>query len=125
MLETLSDVVSLMALLAAMAFLIESAVELLVASWLWRNRPERVEDRAVVLRLSSSALGVLFAVLLGLDLVEGVVRTFHMTPVYALPASIAGRCLTGILLGRGAQWFHDMGMTWINLDGVQERRLPQ
>jgi len=118
------QIVGLLALLGALAFLIEAVVEVAVASWLSWVIPDKVRDdkgadlRAVVLRLMASGGGVVLAIVYGLDLVGAVAATFGASVSYPAEAAIVGQVLTGLLMGRGAQWFHDVGTTWLGLDGA-------
>ena len=120
----------LLALLAALAFLIEAVVEVAFASWLpwviallvpsWIE--QRQEDlRALLLRVVGFAFGIALAITIGLDLIAAVVSAFNCTPNYPAGAAMIGRILTGLLLARGAQWFHDVGTTWLGLD---QKALP-
>lgn len=116
-LEVGTGVVGMVALLASLAFLIESVVEAVVASWLGRV----IKDdglRAMVLKLLGSALGVVLALLFGIDLLGAVGAAFGVVATYPAAAVIVGQVFTGLLMGRGAQWFHDVGVTWLGLDGT-------
>ena len=114
--NVLIGIAGILALLGALAFIVEAVVELVVASWLpWVLKD--TEKRMVILKLISSAFGVAITILFGIDLFGAVVVVFDIEPVYGPAAVIFGQVLTGLLMGRGAQWFHDIGMTWLGLDG--------
>jgi hypothetical protein len=114
--ENLAEILSVLALLGALAFLVESVIEVVVASWLGRVVKE--EDlRAMILKLLSSVVGVGLSVLIGIDLFAAVLGIFSVVPNYTSAAAIVGQVLTGLLMGRGAQWFHDIGSAWLGLDG--------
>ena len=110
-------VVVVMTLLAALAFLIESVIEAVVASWLSKLMQDD-ELRAMVLKLLGSVLGVVLALIFGIDLLGAVSEAFGVVAEYPEVAAVVGQVLTGLLMGRGAQWFHDVGVTWLGLDGT-------
>jgi hypothetical protein len=114
-LESGSQIVMLLALLAALAFLVEAVVEVLLAFWLKRVVTDD-DVRANILKLAGSCLGVLLALMYGIDLLGAVAEAFGITVAFPIVATWAGRVLTGLLMGRGAQWFHDVGTTWLGLD---------
>lgn len=117
---------ALLALLAALAFLIEAVVEILVSSWLKRVvvGEGNADLRALILRLCSSVVGVLVTMVYGLDLLSAVAQIFGVSPIAPAVAVIVGQVLTGVLLGRGSQWFHDIGVTWLGLDQIGVARDP-
>jgi len=111
----MQEVVKLLALLGAMAFLIEAVIEVIVASWLKRVVQDS-DTRAVVMQLCASGLGVVITLMYGINLLGAVAAAFGVTAALSI-APIIGAVLTGLLIGRGAQWFHDIGVTWLGLDG--------
>lgn len=115
----LSQVVVLFLLLGGIAYVIEAVVELTVSSWL-KSIIADEEVRATVLKLVASALGVVFTVSYGLDvfalLVNAYAQVLDLTPVYPHVAAWAGTVITGLTLGRGAQWFHDIGQQRFAVD---------
>lgn len=120
----------LLALLGMIAFLVEAVVEVLFLSWLkwavdnflpdWDDE-KRAEVRALILRIASYALGIVLSITIGFDLVAAVVTLFGATVEMPEVAATIGRVLTGILVARGAQWFHDLGTELIGLDVVKRR----
>jgi len=114
--ENLAAILSVLALLGALAFLVESVIEVAIASWLGTVMAND-EHRSLTLKLLSSAVGVGLSVLVGIDLFAEVLDIFSVVPNYANASAIVGEVLTGLLMGRGAQWFHDIGSAWLGLDG--------
>ena len=114
--ENLPAILSVLALLGALAFLVESVIEVAIASWLGTVMAND-EHRSLTLKLLSSAVGVGLSVLVGIDLFAEVLDIFSVVPNYANASAIVGEVLTGLLMGRGAQWFHDIGSAWLGLDG--------
>ena len=114
----LVEVGGLVALLAALAFLVEATVEVAVSSWLKSALPgeAKADARAVILQLVAMGIGVVIALMYNLDLPSAVATQFGVTAVFSA-APVVGSVLTGLLMGRGAQWFHDVGTSWLGLDG--------
>jgi hypothetical protein len=112
------NLVSMLSVLAILAFLVEAIVEIMLASWLWKGKEEKAEARVTVLQLSASAVGVVLAIVFNLNVVGMVLAAFEMEPAYPAFAAIVGCVLTGLLFGRGANWFHDFGKRWLELDGA-------
>jgi hypothetical protein len=125
--EMLTFVLTTVALLFVLSFLVEAVVQVVLGSWLWKGVEEKANFRAVVLQLAAAAFGVVLALAFGIDLIGKVVSFFDVTPVYPQFAFIVGCVLTGLLFGRGSNWFHDLMSKWqepnigvVNLSGVIE-----
>jgi len=116
----LGPVLLLFALLAFVAFVIEAVVELIISSWLKNVLPDE-KWREVIQKLCASAIGVIFTISYGLDLFAVAVSVYadilDLQPSYPTLAAWAGTVVTGLAIGRGAQWFHDAGTNRIGLDG--------
>jgi len=106
--------------LLALGAMIEGVVELLVGSWIGKVRgfvhPDQAWKRELVLKFSSAVVGIVGCLIFGLDLVGVTLSAFGVAPAMAGPAMYFGQVMSGILLGRGAQWLHDFGSRWIGLD---------
>lgn len=121
-------VVKMILVLGAMAFLIEALVQLIIGSWLKYVIPgdpldpddDAPEKREVVYKLSASLIGALLAVMYGVDLLGVLIAAFDLTATLPTVAPWVGMVLSGLLVGRGSQWFHDLGTTWIGLDGASK-----
>lgn len=116
----LTSVLMFTGLLAGIAFVIEAVVELIAAWWLKDVLPNEIY-RANVLKLIASGIGVIFTVSYGLDIFAVLVSIYskilNIQPTYPSIASWAGTVVTGLAIGRGAQWFHDIGKSKLGLDG--------
>lgn len=116
----LGSVFLLFALLAGMAFVIEAVVELIAAAWIKDWIPDETKRRNV-LRVIASLIGIVFTVSYGLDIFAVLVAIYadilNLEAVYPEIAQWAGTIVTGISIGRGAQWFHDIGKSRFGLDG--------
>jgi hypothetical protein len=110
--EMLTFVLQTVVLLFALSFLVEAVVQVVLGSWLWKGVEENANLRAVVLQLAAAAFGVILALAFGIDLIGKVVSFFDVTPVYPQFAFIVGCVLTGLLFGRGSNWFHDLMTKW-------------
>lgn len=99
---------SILVLLAVLAYVAEALTELLVASWLWKDQDSKAAQRATLLRFSSSGFGVVMALLYRLDLIGLIMAQFGQESPFAAAWAV-GAILTGLLMGRGGQWFHDLG----------------
>ena len=106
------DVATLVSALVLCAWVIESLVEFLVASWV----PEG-ENREFILQAAGASIGVVLAVAFGLNILSAVLSGFGLEPAMPEVAYWVGVVMTGLLLGRGAQWWHDSLTKWIDLDG--------
>lgn len=115
--QDIGGIGELLGLLAGISFLVEAVVELTVASWLWKGNQEMIDTREMVLKLVTSAIGVGLAWGYNIDLIGAVADIFGVAPTNPMAMQLMGNILTGILVGRGAQWFHDMGSAWLGLDG--------
>lgn len=120
--EALSVVARLVALLAALAFLVEAVVEVIVGLWL-RYVIADADLRVVIQKLVASLIGVIIALVWAVNLFEVVAEVFGVVSPLPAQAAVVGQILTGLLIGRGAQWFHDSGTFWLGLDGGQAPRL--
>lgn len=88
-------------LLFAAAFLGEAANEFLVAPFVDLLRDKVPEPlRQQIMRLWSAGVGILLAFELSLD-IFGLLGTQARTPAF-------GMAFTGILIGRGSNWVHEM-----------------
>ena len=124
----LDSIAPLLGLLAALAFLIEATVEVAFTGWLawvatlitaWTEE-QQAEFRAITQRFAAFGLGIALCLSMGLDLIAAVAVIFGGVEAYPPGAGIVGGVLTGILLGRGAQWFHDLGTGLFGLDIVSK-----
>jgi len=115
------SIAPLLGLLASLAFLIEAVVEVCFTGWLswlaslitaW-TKEQQAEFTAIIQRFAAFGLGVAICLSMGLDLISAVAI---FGGVIAPSVGIIGPILTGVLLGRGAQWFHDLGTGTFGLD---------
>jgi len=114
--ELATVLAALLSTLFVMAALVEAVVEVAVSSWLWKGIEGKEDQRATALRLACAALGVVLAVVFGLDLFGVILGFLGVVPVYPQVAAIVGCVLTGVLFGRGSNWLHDLGKTLFGLD---------
>lgn len=110
------NIAILIPLLATFAFMVEAVVEHIFASWLWKGDESKADLRQLVLQLTASLVGVLICVVYGIDLLQATTNFFEQPAALESVAPWVGRILTGILIGRGGQWFHDFGGLF-GLDG--------
>lgn len=129
--ELLAFVLQTVLLLFVLSFLVEAVVQVVLGSWLWKGVEEKANLRAVVLQLAAAAFGVVLALAFGIDLIGKTASFFDVTPVYPQFAFIVGCVLTGLLFGRGSNWFHDLLTKWqepsigvVNLSGIVEPPYP-
>jgi len=124
----LDSIAPLLGLLAALAYLIEATVEVSFTGWLkwlaslitaWTEE-QQAEFRAIVQRFAAFGLGIALCLSMELDLIAAAAGILGGVEIYPPGAGIVGRVLTGILLGRGAQWFHDLGTGLFGLDIVSK-----
>jgi len=102
-------------LLTFIAFIVEAVVEYLAASWL-KLVITSSEWRAVVLRWTAGVVGIFFCAIWGVDLMSAIVRSFGFEPLHTRLAFWFGIVITGIMIGRGSNWLHDMAKKWFGLD---------
>jgi len=119
------SIAPLLGLLASLAFLVEATVEVAFTGWLkwlaslvtaWTEE-QRAEFRAIIQRFAAFGLGIALCLSMGLDLIAAVAA---LGGVDAPVVGPLGAILTGILIGRGAQWFHDMGTGVFGLDMISK-----
>ena len=114
-LQLIASQVAIVALLTFVAFVNEAIVEYLAASWL-KLVIKDAERRAVVLRWTAGVIGIFFCALWGVDLMSAVVSAFGFEPLHTRMAFWFGIVMTGLMIGRGANWLHDLAKTWFWLD---------
>lgn len=114
-LQLIASQVAIVALLMFAAFVIEAIVEYLAANWL-KLVIKNAEWRAVTLRWTAGAVGVFFCAIWGVDLMSAVVSTFGFEPLHTRTAFWFGIVMTGLMIGRGANWLHDYAKRWFGLD---------
>jgi len=120
----MEEIGKLLMLLSALAFLVEAVVEVVVSPLLKRVIPDdKIDMRVAIIRLVISVTGAVITLAYKLDLLAKVMEIFGAEPPSAVAAQVIGRILTGLLIGRGAQWFHDIGGTWLGLDGKLLKRI--
>lgn len=95
----------LISLLGVLSFLIYAIVELF-APLLWENDPQKAGLRKMILQVAASAIGVIIAIAFHLDLFTEIVGIFKPDLALSEFASIVGMVCTGLLIGRGSDWFH-------------------
>ena len=114
-LQLIASQVAIVALLIFAAFVIEAIVEYLAASWL-KLVIKSAEWRAVALRWTAGAIGIFFCSIWGVDLMSAVVSAFGFEPLHTQTAFWFGIVMTGLMIGRGANWLHDLAKQWFGLD---------
>ena len=120
----------LLGALAALSMLLYAVVELMIGSWLpwiWPGESEEVRKRrSVVMQLLTAVVGVAFTVGYRLDLFALVLRLFNgtVTVTYEPWISTIGMIVTGLLIGRGSNWFHDIASTFGGIRSVIKEPLP-
>jgi len=99
--------------LTLLAFIGESLVEYVL---MWLKFVVFDEDvRTVVYKLAGGAFGLLLAFVFGLDLISALVSLF--APFEPTQATvIVGQACTGLAMGRGSNWLHDLGKKWFGLN---------
>jgi len=107
--------VSIVILLMFVAFVVEAVVEYLAASWL-KLVITNSEWRAVAMRWTGGGVGIFFCAIWGIDLMSAVVGAFGFQPLQPGPAFWFGTVITGLMIGRGANWLHDLAKKWFGLD---------
>ena len=99
--------------LTLLAFIGESLVEYLLATWLGYVVKDK-EVRVVIYKLSGGVFGLLLSFVFGIDLVGKLVGLFvEYVPTQA--TVVVGRACTGLMMGRGSNWLHDLGKKWFGL----------
>ncbi len=133
----MAEIGKLVMLLGALAFLVEAVVEVVVLPSLkWIIPDDKADMRAAIIKWAISAIGAIITVAYELDLLAEVIKTVAPEllpdgmiatvngPIFGRTlGQLIGQILTGLLLGRGAQWFHDIGGTWLGLDGKLLKRI--
>ena len=107
--------VAIVILLTFIAFIVEAVVEYLAASWL-KLVITSSEWRAVVLRWAGGVVGIFFCAIWGIDLMSAIVSAFGFEALQPRPAFWFGIVITGLMIGRGANWLHDLAIKWFGLD---------
>ena len=107
--------------LVVLGLVVEGVVEVGLASWIAKVKgfagDENAWKRELALKWAAALVGVAGCIVYGLDLVGVTLALFGVAPAVPGVAGILGRVLSGVLIGRGAQWFHDFGARWLGLDG--------
>lgn len=122
--QVIQQVTGLLTSLGALSLLIEAIVEAILGEWLVAAdaSPDAggivvptTRMRTAILRTVASAVGVIIALAFGVNVVNVVMQMVGVTSVamQAPAALIVGQILTGVLLGRGAQWWHDFAFSKI------------
>lgn len=94
----------------ALAFMAESMTEYLFANWIgWAKEKWPVVERLNPLKYIAAGVGVAFAFVYSLDLIAA------MLGAVPNPAWV-GIVLTGLAVGRGANYVHDFAKTYLGLN---------
>ena len=98
-----------------LATLAESLVEYLVKPWLNRpdSDPRAAAFRDLGLRYIAAGIGMILTVLYQADLLAIV--------GLSSPWPLAGQLLTGLIIGRGANFVHDFASRWLSPTGASVR----
>jgi hypothetical protein len=85
----------------------------LLATWL-KFIVKDEEVRTLIYKLAGGIFGLVLTFTFGIDLLSaviGLVVTFEATSA----TMVVGRVCTGLMMGRGSNWLHDLGKKWFNL----------
>ena len=113
----MSDAIRMLSALAATAFLVESLSEQILGAWL--DKLDR-DLKVNIIKTGSSVIGAVVCVMFGLDVLSMVEGVFGIDPMLPEVTKWIGPVLTGVLMGRGAQWFHDLGTKFLGVDQYPE-----
>lgn len=105
----LSAIASLIALLGFLGFLIERIVQHFVTP-IVDHFDIQSSTRTLILMFTSLFLGLVSAFAFGLDVITPLVQPF-ITDNSVMPLPITGTLFTGIILGGGSQFIHDLWPT--------------
>jgi hypothetical protein len=100
--------------LGIISTLLYALVEYLVAPFLYPDggleQPDYIKERRkTIIQVVVAAFGVAVTLLYGIDMLGVALAKVGIMPVtYPLIASIFGQVLTGLLIGKGSNWFHDI-----------------
>ena len=93
----------------ALAFMAESMTEYLFATWIdWLSEKHPAVKKAQPLKYVAAGVGVLFAFVYSLDLIAAMLGAVPNPPW-------VGIALTGLAIGRGANYVHDFAQTYLGL----------
>ena len=113
------NVIGIMALIFLLSFLVESLVEAAFGGWL--GLIERLESyRAMILLYIAFAAGVLGAWVYRFDLVQ-IASVWLKAEVPCTPFGIT---LTGLAIGRGSHFIHDIFKRFIAQSPLEEPPMP-
>lgn len=94
--------------LAAISVIVFAVAELVFAPWLLKDIwGDHKDGRAWTLQMVVAVIGATLCVGYRLDLVYVAVSHAGLSVMCTPFTAVIGQVLTGVLIGRGANWFHD------------------